>query len=183
MGWIPRERIWPTIVVVALAGNVALGITLARIAGSDPSFAVEPDYYAKAVAWDSVQAQRDRNRELGWQVTPRLGPVTEGATAELTLGVADRDGAPLLGATLTVEAMPVVQASHVVTATLTDRDGTGAYRAPVAVDRAGLWELRLTAVRGAERFTANLRLDASATAVATIITSRPGDPVLPASGT
>lgn len=179
MAWIPRERIWPTLVVVALVGNVGLGLTLARIAGNDPSFAVEPDYYAKAMAWDSIVAQREQNADLGWQVTPTLPAIVAGTDGPLTLELRDRDGRPVRGARVHLEAMPVARASRVVTAVLRDSAAAGVYAGAVAVDRPGLWEFRITAVRDTDRFTVNLRLDASATASATVVTERPGDPAPP----
>ena len=34
------------------------------VATSDPSYAVEEDYYQKAVNWEAEQAQQERNRQL-----------------------------------------------------------------------------------------------------------------------
>jgi hypothetical protein len=179
MGWLTRERIWPTLVIVALAANVILIVTLARIAGNDPSFAVEPDYYAKAISWDSVQAQRGRDDVLGWRVLPTLTAVTAERSPSLTLELLDREGRPVTGAEISLEAMPVAFASHVIRATLAAQKTPGQYGGPVAVDRTGLWEFRVLVVRATDRFTVNLRLDASATSLATIVTDRPGDRLRP----
>ena len=35
-----RDRIWPGIIIVTLGGNLALGVTLMRVANADPHFAV-----------------------------------------------------------------------------------------------------------------------------------------------
>ena len=53
-----------TVLALTVAGN----LWVMRIANADPSFSVEPDYYRKAVDWDSTMAQRARNEALGWQL-------------------------------------------------------------------------------------------------------------------
>jgi nitrogen fixation protein FixH len=64
----------------------------------------------------------------------------------------DRNGAPLPGAAVTVEAFHNARAGQIVTASLSDA-GDGLYRAQVPIARSGLWELRFRAVRGAHVFT------------------------------
>lgn len=175
MALLRKDRIWPTLVVTALLGNVALGFVLIRVARGDEHFAVEPDYYRKAVAWDSTMAQASRNAALGWQLAPRLGAVRPGREATLVLDVRDAAGVAVSGAAVTIEAMPVAYAGEVVRATMQPGDAAGRYRAVMAMSRTGLWELRIGVARGVERFTGNLRLEASAAGEATVITERPGD--------
>lgn len=175
MALLRKDRIWPTIIATALLGNVALGFVLIRVAKGDEHFAVEPDYYRKAVAWDSTMAQATRNTALGWQLTPRLGAVQPGQEATLVLDVRDAAGAAVSGAVVTIEAMPVAYAAEVLRSIMLPGNEAGRYHAAVAMSRTGLWELRVIVVRGAERFTSNIRLEASAAGEATVITERPGD--------
>lgn len=175
MALLRKDRIWPTLIAVALFGNVALGFFLIRVAKGDEHFAVEPDYYRKAVTWDSTMAQASRNTALGWQVTPRLGAIQPGQDATLVLDVRDAAGAAVSDAVVTIEAMPVAYADEVVRATMRPAGEAGRYGAAMAMSRTGLWELRIDVARGAERFTSNLRLEASAAGEATVITERPGD--------
>lgn len=176
MVWMRKERIWPTIIVAALAGNVLLGIVLARVAGADTHFAVEPDYYRKAIGWDATMVQERRNIALGWQLRPSLGAVTPGASTMLGVDLRARDGAPITDALVLVEAMPVAYAREATRVELPAAGAAGNYAAAIAISQSGLWELRITASRGRERFTANLRLEASRTHSAGVITVRPGDP-------
>ena len=169
-----REKIWPALVVLLLVGFSGGTIVLARIAASDPHAAIEPDYYKKAVAWDSTMAQERRNAALAWRVTPSLPALGAAATSELTLRVVDGTGTAVTGATVRVEAMPVLHADAGIVATLGERE-PGAYGAGVAMRQAGLWELRVSVVRGADKFTTNLRLDAAHDVAAHEITARPGD--------
>ncbi|MBI3791873.1 MAG: FixH family protein [Gemmatimonadetes bacterium] len=169
-----REKVWPTLVVGALTVFAGGTILLARIAASDPHASVEPDYYRKAVAWDSTMAQERRNVALGWQLTPALPALGAGRTAPLTFDVRDAHGAPVTGASVHVEAMAVAQADSTVSATLGETDA-GRYVAQVPIRRAGLWELRVSVVKGADKFTADVRLDAARDVAARAVDARPGD--------
>ena len=44
-----REHLWPAGLTLILAITVAANIWVMRIASDDPSFAIEPNYYARAV--------------------------------------------------------------------------------------------------------------------------------------
>lgn len=173
MSLIRKDRIWPVIVVCVLGAYVAFGIVAARIASHDPSYAIEPDYYRKAVTWDSTLAQGRENVALGWHVTPSLGPV-RGARTMFALALRDSVGDAVSGASLSVEARQVAHADDVVHATL-HADSAGVYVAQMPMARAGLWEIRVVATRGAERYATSVRLDASSFAAATVVDARPGD--------
>lgn len=176
MNWrIPKQRIWPAIVILVLVVDVGVGVTMMRVANDDPTFAVEPDYYAKAVAWDSTVAQAHRNVALGWQLTPQLGPVAAGRSSTLTMQLRDRDGTPITGAHVSLDAIPVSHAGDAIHSDL-PAAASGGYAAVLPMTRSGLWELRVDATRGSEHFTADVRLDASDTGDANVVTARPWDP-------
>ncbi|MEO5799203.1 MAG: FixH family protein [Gemmatimonadales bacterium] len=175
MTWIRKDRIWPTIVITVLTGTVVMGVVLGRVAIGDNHFAVEPDYYNKAVGWDSTMAQGKRNDSLGWQVIPRIGPIPPRGSVALELEIVDGRGEALTGARVSVEAMPIAYANRVVDRVLPPAELPGHYAAPVTMSPLGLWEFRVTATRADARFTANLRLELSAAHAATVVASRPGD--------
>jgi nitrogen fixation protein FixH len=128
------------------------------IAKADPAFAVEPDYYARAVAWDEHMAQGRRNAALGWRASATLTLAASPAQGRVTVNLSDADGRPLDEAQVTVEAMHNARASrrhHVALRTT----GNGTYDGVLAAERPGAWELRLTAVRDSARFTETIRLD------------------------
>lgn len=170
----PARR-WPTLITAALLANLGLGVVLIRVANADRHFAVEPDYYRKAVEWDSTRAQERRNIALGWHLAPALGAVDGIADPELAVVLRDPSGAPIAGATVTVEAFQVAHAAEVLTARLAESDASGRYLARVPVRRTGLWELRLVASRGETRFTATIRLDADSARSARVVRRRPGE--------
>lgn len=149
-------QLWPAAVIGALGVTIAANVCL-LVAASDPRQGiVEPDYYRKAVAWDSTMAQEGRNARLGWSLDARLEPAAEGAVLRVVLR--DRDGAPLPAASIEVEAIHNRDAGHHVRAALADA-GEGAYVAAVPFHHRGLWELRFDVERNGERFTASVRRD------------------------
>ncbi len=171
---IRKDRIWPTAIIAVLVIDVAVGFVMMRVAADDPHAAIEPEYYQKAVAWDSTMAQSHRNTALGWTLESSLGAITPGREAPLTLRLHDAHGDAVVGATLQVEAMQVAHADEVVHATLTAA-GDSTYVTALPMARPGLWELRVVATRGSDRFTADLRLDVSTSGAALPVSARPGD--------
>jgi nitrogen fixation protein FixH len=151
-------RLWPLAVVAALVLTAGANLLVFQLAGDRNAAAVEPDYYRKAVRWDSAAAEGRRSAALGWRADAELGPVTR-AGASVTVRLADRDGAPLDGAAVVVAAVHNLDALHPVRARLAPLGG-GVYGARLPLRHAGLWELRLATVRGADRFDVTLRRDA-----------------------
>jgi len=146
--------LWPAAVIGALVVTVGANIAIFVLANDSDKAVVEPNYYEKAVAWDSTMAQGRRNESLGWSIRATLTPSGEGARLHAIL--ADRGGASLSGATIRVEAIHNSDAARRVEGTLRDAGG-GAYDADLPFRHAGLWELRFTVERGGERFTGDLR--------------------------
>jgi hypothetical protein len=144
---------WPPIIAGALAFHVISSLVVVYVATSDPSYAVEDDYYQKAVAWDEKRAQDRLNQDLGWvlefSVTPPAKP-GEQPTLELTLLGADDE--KLSGAEVSVEAFHFARGDDVVRDVLTDA-GDGIHRASLPMTRNGRWELRFTVDRGSDHFT------------------------------
>ena len=149
---------WPIGVAAVLALTVGVNIWVAVIAGDDPSFAVEQDYYKKAVSWDSTLAQQRINERLGWRLVPALGSVTRGAATPLNVRLVDSTGTPISDATVRVSAFYNARAGTVLEATLT-HDAAG-YGAELPIAHLGAWELRFDVRRGSDRFTAVSRIDA-----------------------
>lgn len=148
------EKLWPLAVVGVLAVTVIANAAMLLVAGDPSQRAIEPDYYRKAVAWDSTLAERARSAALGWTLDARLEPAAGGA--RLRVSLADAAGAPLAGARVRVTALHNLEADRPTVADCGEST-PGAYEASLPLRRAGLWELRVEAVRGAERFTTSLR--------------------------
>jgi hypothetical protein len=150
---IPPHIRWPAFIAGALALQVLASVVTIYIATSNPSYAVEDDYYQKALAWDAKQAQDRRNLELGWTLLFEVEPAERaGGEAVLSVEIDDADGAPVNGALLAVEAFHNARADDVLRAPLDGR-ADGRYSASLPITRRGLWEFRFVAERGDDRFT------------------------------
>ncbi|MCU0618023.1 MAG: FixH family protein [Gemmatimonadaceae bacterium] len=162
---------WPIGIATILFATVASNVGVILITKDDPSFAVEPDYYRKAVEWDSTSARRARSDALGWQVTPTVQ--VGGTNSELSLTLVDAQGAPIDGATIAGELLHVARASQMQTVQFTARNG--GYVATVQMPRAGVWELRLDATRGDQRFLRTVRLETALADASVPVTPEPRD--------
>ncbi len=154
---------WPIAVATILGLTIAANVWIVRVANRDPSVAVEPDYYQKAVHWDDELAQRARNDSLGWRLTPALHDTGTDAAGTLDVTLEDHGGTPLSGARIAVVAIHNTRASRPITLLLRD-EGRGAYRAAFPGWRRGMWELRFDIHRGDAHFTADRRVDTDAAA-------------------
>jgi len=156
---VKRGAWWPIGIATVLAATVGANIWIAVVANDDPSFAIEQDYYKKAVAWDTTLARREASRRLGWHIEPVLGAMTrDGVQLHVTL--VDSTGAPIEGATVKVSAFYNARAGTLVNATL--RSGASEYTAQLPVHHAGQWELRFDVTRGTDRFVSTSRVEAAA---------------------
>jgi len=143
-----------------LLSSMLLGLgTMAYIAIDDPSFALEPNYYDKAVHWDRSQAEARSSQALGLRLT-LLGPPSLSAQGdiELVLDIRDREDLPLQDAAVQVEAFPNAYATRIQQISLQEAS-PGVYRAKLSQGVRGLWELRLSVSQGAARFHQVLRID------------------------
>jgi nitrogen fixation protein FixH len=157
-------RLWPLAVSAVLAVTVGANAVVFYLARDPGAAVVEPDYYRRAVRWDSTLAARRASAALGWTVSAALGPLSTGSRGtELAVRLADRDGRPLAGALVRAVLLHNRDAEHPLTAALVPR-GAGLYVARLPLERTGRWEVRLEVVRGAERFGAVLRCEAVADA-------------------
>lgn len=148
---IPPHVRWPAMIAGALAIHATAWLTVAWVANSDPSYAVEEDYYRKAVEWDAGRAELAASDALGWRLDYRVEPGPGPAEATVHATLADRDGAPVDGAAVALETFHNARAGDILRADLS-ADGAGAYSARLPMQRPGVWELRFTADRGADHF-------------------------------
>jgi len=143
---------WPAGIVALLALHMgAMGIVV-FIATRDPSFAVEPQSYKKAVAWDQTRAQQQASNSLGWTVNADISDTFDPlGRRHITCHLTDAYGTAVMAATVKLDAFHHARASERLAATL-EPGPAGMYRVDLPMRRAGLWELRIVAQRGIERF-------------------------------
>lgn len=154
-----RKSGWLLVALVALllGSVVTMNLTMLFLASTDPSIAIEEDYYTRALTWDQRLAQERINAALGWSIElelRRAGSVLREADIEAILR--DREGAPLDAAKVRLKAFHGARARWKHEARLARR-GSGLYATRLPLVRAGLWEFRFEVTRGDERFTSSLR--------------------------
>jgi nitrogen fixation protein FixH len=148
-----KGSLWPWVIGGALALHVVASLVVVAVATSDPSYAVEEDYYQKAIAWDDKRAQDRVNSELGWSLEcSATAPARPGDLPELEARISDRTGAPLAGASVALEAFHNSHSDEILRVRLAAAED-GVYRAPTPMRHDGLWELRFTVTRGNDTFT------------------------------
>ena len=148
-----KRSLWPWVIAGALALHVVGSLVMVFVATSNPSYAVEENYYQKALAWDSKRAQDSTNEVLGWKLELAVDPPAAlGKDAVLEARLHDANGSPLDGATVSVEAFHNARAHDILRAQL-EAEGKGIYRTTLPMRHDGRWELRFTVTRGRDHFT------------------------------
>jgi len=153
---------WPIGIVTILLASVVGNVAVIMITRDDPSFSVEPDYYRKAVEWDSTVAMQARSDALDWHVAARVEPGIN-AQSQLTLDLTDAQGAIVRDATLRGSLLHIARADDVQQVAFT-QSVDGSYVAMVPMQRIGVWELRLTADQGTSHYVQTVRVETSAPA-------------------
>ena len=150
---------WPIGITAILAATVAANLVMMRVANNDPSFSVEPDYYKKAVFYDSTMAQTHRSLDLGWGVQTFVDSIVAGRPTRLRVVLRDEKALPLRDAHVEATVLFNARANNLTFATLTN-EGAGVYTATVPINTPGEWEVRVSARRDTAHFTASTRLTA-----------------------
>lgn len=148
---------WPAMIVGLILLNACIVAVTVVCATRDASFAIEPDYYQKAVTWDRSARERDKGVALGWGVTvervePRAGAGSPLLRVSLTGPSTAERGAPLDGAEVRCEAFAQSRSGERFNVFATGVGG-GVYEAEVPLERGGVWEVRLRVRRGPDTAT------------------------------
>lgn len=152
-------RVWCLVPVGLLACMLAGLGTMATIAIRDPGFALERDYYKKAVRYDQEMLQAKENARLAWSAEVEVGAASAGQRTPIAVRLGDRFGL-LSGANVRVEALRNATAARVLSGSLSEASD-GVYRTELPLEHGGLWELRFTFERGRDRVTTVVRRDVS----------------------
>ena len=148
-----RAWFWPIAIISLLSVHAIAMIVVVFIATRDPSFAVEPNSYRKALAWDNSQARRRASDQLGWSASIQTSDrPNELGRRRITCRLTDKDGVPVAAATVRLEVFHHARAADRVQVSLMPEEN-GTYLADVPMKRAGTWEFRIAARRGNESFS------------------------------
>lgn len=147
---------WPLLIVGLLAIPIVAGGYLAYQATHDAGFALEADYYRKAVGWDAQMAQEVVNAQLGWQATMTAKPA--GNSLDVTAEFHTKTGAELPKLTVQIDGFFLARSQDLQEAEM-QLGPDGRYHATLHLPHAGLHELHVRATTGQTRFTLVRRVD------------------------
>ena len=158
-----RSLRWPIAIVGVIALHATGMVTVIAISTHNPSFSVEPDHYQKALAWDRLAARRQASDLLGWKAEVTTGAhLDDRKTRSLECRIVDGDGTPVTGATVAILGFSHARGEDRVKMDLRE-SAAGLYTVQAPMARSGLWELRLSALRGPDLFTSTIMHTASPT--------------------
>ncbi len=146
--------LWPWIIGGALVLHVVVMLGVVFFAASDSSYAVEEDYYQKAIDWDQKRAQDRDNENLGWLLEFEVNPPQiPGDQPTVVVRLEDALGEPLADATVDLETFHNARSDDIIRVRVDASDEAGLYSVAPAMRHNGLWELRFTVTLGEDTFT------------------------------
>ena len=152
-------RIWAWVPALLLGGLLGTQLTVLHYVLDDPSFALESDYYRKAVSWDAQRALDRESAALGWQAQLTATPAAHRTLLRVQLK--DSGAGALAGATVRLQAFANARAARQFEVALAETL-PGSYEGELPSAADGLWEFRLQVTRGTARFAKIVRLSVEA---------------------
>ena len=134
--------VWPLFVCGILFVSLSVCALTVYASLSDKSYAVETDYYERAVRWDESARERDASAALGWN--SEITVVSDGKRGELRVILRDADGAPIADAAVRAEVFHHAHRRSAIETTLRSA-GVGRYVGALQTAPSGLWQVRLRA--------------------------------------
>lgn len=141
-----RSWLWPVGVVGMLCVSLSVCAITVVAALSDPSYAIEDDYYQKAVDWDRDRDLQAASDKLGWNA--QLTISTDG---QIVVTITDAHGRTVDNASVRATAFHHARRGFAEELSLTPQD-KGRYVAMLDQPREGQWQVRLQASLGRYRF-------------------------------
>lgn len=148
-----RPRMLMPVVVLGLLGGHMLFIVIAITLGTgDPSFAVVPEYYERAVDYDNRKALLAQSKAMGWSVELLPGDQADVmGLRDLVVQLCDDQGLPIQGLAVKVEAFHLARASEPVAMDCVEVL-PGQYLGTGRLLREGFWQFAIDASSDGRRF-------------------------------
>lgn len=141
---------WTFIIVGLLGSQLSIGVAAVILANQDSSQQIIPDYYKRSMAWDTSVATQQASDTLGWKATINVAEDADVTGARtITLVLTDRTGAPVTGATGSLQIYHHRKIADVIQAEWSELS-SGIYRATARLDQKGLWQFTVAMHRGDE---------------------------------
>jgi nitrogen fixation protein FixH len=154
----PRSaKLWPMLVVLMLVSHVTLMMVAVRYAtgGSRGEHAIVPDYYDKALAWDTTRAAQAESDKLGWKATLSTTPGARPEERILSLTLVDANGQPVEVTDAAVSYFHLSQGQDVKRLPLLSV-APGKYQGTMSIYHPGFHQFDLLCTRGDATFVLNV---------------------------
>jgi nitrogen fixation protein FixH len=112
--------------------------------------------YDKGLTYNRNLEAAERQAALGWEAS-LVTEMADGLVGTLEVALNDADGTPLYRADVVVAFERPTHEGHDFAVELV-QDGAGTYTAPFTAPLPGVWDLRLVATKGTDRFVATERV-------------------------
>ncbi len=144
-GFIERGLHWPLMLLGMFLVSASFVIVTAVLGAGSGSHMVEPDYYARAVDWDSERERLEAAERLGWDVrVSASGVLNPVGTRLVSVLIFDSEGDPIESAIVQAICFAHTQA-HDRTETEIPHVGAGQYQTRIqGMHTGGLWEFRVS---------------------------------------
>lgn len=152
----------PAVVFGLLGGHMVFILIAITLATGDRSFAVVPEYYQKAVAFDDRKAALAASEAMGWSV--QLRPATSLSPAgqrELIVQITDTEGKPVTGRSVRLGCYHFSRADEPLAFELIEAL-PGQYVGADRLSREGFWWFELSVAGGGQPFVAEFKQFVSA---------------------
>lgn len=113
---------------------------------------VTDEAYEKGLAYNAVIAAADAQEKMGW------GSSLSYKDKRITFSLHDKQGKPVTGATVTMWFYRPVHDGKDSEVGMKEQ-GTGVYAAQQLPSQPGLWEIRVLAVKGEDRYQTSKRME------------------------
>lgn len=147
-----KAYFFPALIIGLLVMQIGLCFIGVYMATRSDANVVEHDYYDKALHWDQQVAAEQASAALGWQAEINISAMPDmQANRTFVLSLKDRAGAPIADAKIRMIYFHHAHARQVETVELRDQ-GAGFYSAVLPIARPGIWEFRMVAEYGKEKW-------------------------------
>lgn len=152
---LPPNIVWPAAIILLLLSNITVAVGTLVVANARGGVQVIPNYYAEAVAWDSLATMRQDSDALGWEAKISADHRLNRVEAVIT----DADGLAIDGLEVTVLVSRPQRAEPIGSIRLDPTEKTGSYSGSIDLGGHGLFDFALTATDGTSRFVSSRRID------------------------
>lgn len=144
-GFIERGLHWPVMLVCMFLVSASFVIFTAVVGAGSGSKMIEPDYYERAVDWDSERELLEAADRLGWRVTVSMSPTLDPKGSRLvSVLILDAQGNPIEDAVVEIVAFATSQA-HDRFQSAVEHNGAGQYQHRFqGMHETGFWETRVS---------------------------------------